>query len=243
MNEVFGRYALWYDAFNEGKDYAGEIAYVLERLAPHRRGGGRWLDVGCGTGHHLAALRAAGIDGEGLDRSAAMIARARECNPATRFHVGELAQAPPGPWGVISLLFHVVNYLAGPGELDRGLAAAAARLEAGGLLVLDFWNADAVRNDPPARRERVALVDGRPLRRIATPEDGGGGRIAVRYAFHDGPTLVHEEVHVMRPFARPNLEDACRAAGLEPLWCEGWRTARPLAAGDWYGLLCAQAAP
>ena len=47
-------------------------------LAFAREGGGPFLDLACGTGRVLVPLLEAGLDGDGLDASEAMLARCRE---------------------------------------------------------------------------------------------------------------------------------------------------------------------
>jgi SAM-dependent methyltransferase len=79
--------------------YASCFAYsrrrldlLLARLLPPTSAS-RLLDVGCGTGHHLKALRARGYDAVGVDGSDAMLAEARQTDasaPLARSDVGRL---------------------------------------------------------------------------------------------------------------------------------------------------------
>ena len=64
---AFDQYAAWYNAFNEGKDYVAEARYVLEKAKTWQPAPERWLDIGCGTGNHLAYLQSQGIEVEGVD--------------------------------------------------------------------------------------------------------------------------------------------------------------------------------
>ncbi|MET9020897.1 methyltransferase domain-containing protein [Actinopolymorpha sp. NPDC004070] len=52
--------------------------------------GERVLDVGSGTGDHVAALRARGVDAIGVDASPEMVARAREKYPDHPFEVADV---------------------------------------------------------------------------------------------------------------------------------------------------------
>ncbi len=77
-----------YDRIGRGYDETRRadptIVETLSRLlAP--RDGGRYLDVGSGSGNYAIALRHAGLDVVGVDPSARMLARAR-------------AKAPDGAW-------------------------------------------------------------------------------------------------------------------------------------------------
>jgi SAM-dependent methyltransferase len=105
MNAEFDRYADRYEQLvARSIGFSGQDqAFFLEARARHlldvvrRRlgepGRMRGLDVGCGGGlshPHLSSLGRL----EGVDVSAAMIARARERNPEVRYHVGDGARLP-----------------------------------------------------------------------------------------------------------------------------------------------------
>src|SRR5512143_1184137 len=71
---------------------------LMERLLPERGDGLRLLDVGCGTGHHLAYLRQQGFDVAGVDGSPEMIALAQGSNPGVVIRQGDV-EALPFPSG------------------------------------------------------------------------------------------------------------------------------------------------
>lgn len=232
----FGRYADWYDAFNRQKDYDAEVRQVLGRVQAFVPRPIRWLDVGCGTGRHAAALHALGIEAEGLDASAAMIARARAAFPHLPFHVA-CAQnfRLDGGRDVVSMLFHVMSYQVSDAQIHAALDRVAAHLAPGGVFVFDFWNTAGVVREPPARRVREAQIDGRPMFRISIPgEDRARRRIDVRYEFRrDSPdgALAHEERHALRHFTPQELETFLHDAGMTVLSCDG--------SGAWHGFICA----
>lgn len=66
-------------------------------LAPHlpeRGAGKRLLDVGCGTGHHLAALRRRGYEVAGVDGSEGMLEHARANNPGVDIRQSDVESLP-----------------------------------------------------------------------------------------------------------------------------------------------------
>lgn len=240
---AFDRYARWYDAFNAGKDYRAEAAYLLALIAPWVPAPATWLDIGCGTGGHAAALADAGLAVDAVDPAAEMVAEARRRHP--RLHV-ERADAETLPFAhrhdVTSMLFHVASYHAEEGRFARSLAAISARMKGDDLLLFDFWHSGGVLADPPGRRVRTVDIDGRRMTRIAVPrEDRSTSRVWVHYEFRlDGEhgTLVHTEEHALRHFTTGEIEGAAAAAGLESLACWRWGSDRPLGDADWYGLAC-----
>ena len=90
---MYAKSAAVYDALYlaRGKDYTAEAAAVHTLIQRRKRSDGQsLLDVGCGTGGHLAHF-ARWYAAEGLDLSAEMLAAAREKCPAVPLHRGDMA--------------------------------------------------------------------------------------------------------------------------------------------------------
>jgi SAM-dependent methyltransferase len=240
----FADYAAWYDAFNAGKDYDAEAAYILEKLKPWGATPRSWLDIGCGTGNHLASFSSRGIAVAGVDKSSTMAGQGRLAHPAIAFHVG-LAQDfhVPGEWDVISMLFHVMSYQTSDDEIHAALGNVARHL-GDGVFVFDFWHTAGVLQDPPAFRIRDVDVNGRRLYRLARPvEDRERRLVDVGYQFRwDGADgeLAHQERHLMRHFSVDELQAFLSAAGLAMIDCTGWMRGAPPTERDWYGVVVAR---
>jgi SAM-dependent methyltransferase len=156
--DAFGEwYTLVYPHRDEAE--AARLIAALDRSVGWT--GRRVLDVGCGTGRHLAYLRRSGARPVGLDLSASLLREAR----AARAEVA-------GDWGLVradmrripfvSESFHAVTsffttfgYFDEP-EDDVALAEAARALSPGGIHVLDTLNRSAVLARPLQGGERVA---------------------------------------------------------------------------------------
>jgi SAM-dependent methyltransferase len=94
-------------AFRAGAYYREQLGRLVRDLVPE---GKRVLDIGCGQGDLLAALRPA--DGLGVDLSPAMIERARRRHPHLRFAVAdaETLSLQEGAFDVV-LLSNTIGYL------------------------------------------------------------------------------------------------------------------------------------
>jgi ubiquinone/menaquinone biosynthesis C-methylase UbiE len=66
----------------------------LDRLMPERGDGLRLLDVGCGTGYHLARYREGGFEIAGMDGSEEMLKQARLANSGIDFKRGDVESIP-----------------------------------------------------------------------------------------------------------------------------------------------------
>jgi 2-polyprenyl-3-methyl-5-hydroxy-6-metoxy-1,4-benzoquinol methylase len=114
-------------------------AAAAESLVLHlpAQAGGRALDVGCGNGHLVAALRARGWDAEGIDVDETAVADARRRGLPVRLgHLDTLA-IPPGSMDAVTLR-HVVEHVHDPGAL---LASCHRVLRSGGRLAIVTPNA------------------------------------------------------------------------------------------------------
>jgi 2-polyprenyl-3-methyl-5-hydroxy-6-metoxy-1,4-benzoquinol methylase len=120
-----------YAPFAEADDIRRLIAeHRLGVIAPLVRRG-RWLDVGCATGHFVEAAAGAGMAAEGLDVSPDAVAQARARGLTA--HLGRVeAFQPDAPYDTITA-FDVIEHLLDPRAfLDR----LRGWLAPGGSLVL-----------------------------------------------------------------------------------------------------------
>lgn len=107
---------------------------ALQRYLPAPGDGLRLLDIGCGTGHHLAKLREQGFEVAGVDGSATMLEHAQRNNPGVELKLGDVEQLPfeDGRFD-LAVCIEVLRYLASP---DACLREASRVLRTGGMLLV-----------------------------------------------------------------------------------------------------------
>ena len=89
----YDQIARTFDRRYERNQYAG-VAQALREFIGYRPGRVQILEVGCGTGHWLEALRASGRHLTGLDYSAGMLARAQRRVQGTTLIRGDANRLP-----------------------------------------------------------------------------------------------------------------------------------------------------
>ena len=206
-------------------DYAhatwlGELEAAARR---HGLAGRRLLDVGCGTGKSFLPMLERGYEVVGCDISPAMVALAREklaSEDEESVFVADMRRLPEiGPFDLLTCLDDAVNYLLSPADLRRTMRSFARVLAPGGIAVFDVntlstyrttfaedfliesggtvfhWHGEAAADVEPGQVCTASIE--------VLSDPSGGGEAPVRSR------------HVQRHYPRPEVEAACRLAGLD----------------------------
>lgn len=188
---------------------AARAVKLFLRLAPT---GERWLDLACGAGRHLRLLTRAGGPAVGLDLSAPLLRRAREAAPSALLVRADMRNLPfaDAAFGGTASFFTSFGYFDAPEEDRRVLREVRRVLRPGGVYLLDFLNAAAVRRGLVP--EDVRRIGRRTVRQRRHIEDGV---VVKRIEIEDpsgGPSEVYHER--VRLYGRAELEGMLRAAEL-----------------------------
>lgn len=139
IRESYDRVADKYaDAFYHELDHKPFDRDLLDRFAALVGPGASVLDVGCGPGHIGCYLADHGLVASGLDLSPAMVARAKELNPAMTFTQGSMLALPfsDGSFAAIVAFYSIIHLARA--EAPRALAEFFRALQPGGYLLLAF---------------------------------------------------------------------------------------------------------
>lgn len=121
-------------------DYADDvrrIEWIVESATPNPIR--TVLDVGCGTGNHLAELRR-GYEVEGLDIDPAVLAIVAERVPGVPLHRADMTAFDLGRrFDAVLCLGSAIGYAATPTLLRQTLSALARHANRGGVVVVVPW--------------------------------------------------------------------------------------------------------
>jgi SAM-dependent methyltransferase len=109
----------------------------------------RILDVACGTGRHAALFHSWGLEVEGSDASAEMIAYATSqfgTPPGLRWRVRDFLQPPTEPesFDAAVCLGNSLSLLQEPAEIEKALRHMLAAVRPGGVLVIHLINYELI---------------------------------------------------------------------------------------------------
>lgn len=209
----FTRLASVYDAIMDDVEYDAWVAFLLHQATLRGWGGGRLLDLGCGTGNATRPAVDRGFEVDGLDASDDMLRAARRKVPEATFVRGDLRTfALPRRYALAYAVFDVVNNLLDAADVGRAFARVHAHLQPGGWFVFDANTRAGLRD---------LWQDGRA--------EGWAGAVYYRWlhAFDEATGLARveahcrvdgrafTEVHQERPLDPPELRLHLREAGFE----------------------------
>jgi SAM-dependent methyltransferase len=253
--QPFQGYARFYDLLYATKSYDAEVAFVLDRItAAGKPAPRRMLDLGCGTGGHMAPLLQRGISVSGVDRSDVMVAQAKTKLAATaggaaqKLSVGDIREFRDGStYDVVVSMFAVMGYLTSNNDFLKGLATARAHLNPGGLFLFDVWHGAAVLNElPETRIHQYRSPDGSTLKLVTPRLDCTKNVVSVHYRILtlDGNAVKAdvEETHEMRFFFVPEIALMLGQAGFRLVEvCEFMHADRSPEIGTWNLAVVAEA--
>jgi SAM-dependent methyltransferase len=111
-------------------------------------GSGPVLELGIGTGRMALPLAARGVRIEGVDASEAMVAkmRSKPGGSGIPVHIGDFSGVPAaGPYSLVFVAFNTFFGLLSREDQTRCFSATSARLQSGGLFLLEVFVPDLSR--------------------------------------------------------------------------------------------------
>jgi len=110
------------------------------------------LDLGCGRGRHSITLARRGYAVTGIDLSTQAVKKAREKASAQgmenlEFHIGDMRESLPFRFDAVLNLFTTFGYFLDDSENAKVLHSVNKMLQMGGVLLIDYLNAQHVENN------------------------------------------------------------------------------------------------
>ena len=136
--KMWAELAPYYDVIYQWKDYRVESERVRDLIERYKLSSGKaLLDVACGTGGHIAYLRAH-YDVVGMDLNTQMLKVARKKFPAVHFCRGDMISFDLNrKFDVIVCLFSSIAYVNGYAGLKKAVGRFFSHLNPGGIVLIE----------------------------------------------------------------------------------------------------------
>jgi SAM-dependent methyltransferase len=224
---MFDKSAGTYDAIYSWKDYESEsnaVRDAFERRA--KRPVLDVLDVGCGTGAHMAYLRNH-YNVEGLDLDAGLLEIARAKLPGLAFHQGNMLDFDLGErFDAAMCMFGAIAYTLTPDALNMAVANIARHVRPGGVLVIEPWLRPDVYKPDTVHAQYVDEPELKIARIVLSRREGDTAVLDMHYLVGTPQEVRHfTESHTIGLFSREQMEAAFEQAGLSVAYDESepWR--------------------
>lgn len=223
---AYDAFAPYYDAFTAESDYEGWCAEIVALAGRRGNGGGRLLDLACGTGNSFLPFLRRGFSVTACDASAAMLAEAATKAPEVELVQCDIRALPDlGSFDLVTCFDDSLNYLLYEGELTAAFAGVSRSLAADGLAIFDLNSLLAYRTTFACHS--VSEADGTLFawRGSSVPAARPGCEVdAVLDVFAPYGGELYSRVttlHRQRHFPRDRVVSSLEAAGLECVAVQG----------------------
>jgi SAM-dependent methyltransferase len=218
--ELFtGQYAELYDLFHANKDYRHEVNEIIDVLSLGDIRGRTGFDFGCGTGVHASEFLNHGVWVDGFDISNDMLNVARNRNPAIKFsnNLDDFKAFYDFTYSLFDVLSYQVTIEAATGLI----ATLFAKTKSGGYCLVDSWNSQGVRLDPPKINERVVMSNFGEISRRVTPDlsrsDDDTYSLIIELLRSETQEIIRAETHELRAWSPEEVSEIMGSVGFKDL--------------------------
>jgi len=186
-----------------------EIWPEIRGVAAEIKDGAKILDIGCGNGRLLEALKSKKIGYLGLDNSEELIKRARQNYPAYKFIVGDILNLPEisADFDYIFCLA-VLQHLPGRNLRLQALKEMKSKLKDGGQIIISVWN---LWNPAKGKRDYRKLLFKSWFLKIIGKSDLDIGDLIFPWKNSRGEAVSNRYYHAFR---KKELKNLAMSAGL-----------------------------
>ncbi|HNI26153.1 MAG TPA: class I SAM-dependent methyltransferase [Leptospiraceae bacterium] len=228
----------YYEIEKHSRNFRHEIDFLNEVFQAY--GVNSVLDLGCGTGEHLAELQKMGFQITGIDSSREMVKVSKKRFPGINVREGRIQKFHSEiQHDAVICLYGTFNYLIENIDLQNSFQSIRNALKSGGVLFLDIWNAVPLQK---IKRKPIAPVSlskvGETLIRRnrgfflrSSSEDSVSDQtlIELNFVFDMNKKLINDR-HIMRVFNLNEIRDHLENAGFRFILAYGNYSKEPFQA-------------
>ncbi|HRX15191.1 MAG: class I SAM-dependent methyltransferase [Spirochaetes bacterium] len=208
---------------NKHRNISNDVGLIKQLLPRNSRS--RILDLGCGTGEHLALLSKEGFLCHGIDNSSEMIENAKKRNGVNiSYEIGSMNNFDYfNRFDMVICLFGSFNYMLTNKDIDAVMCNTYRSLKPGGLAMFEIWNAyplHKIEHKPLSHVSTTYAHDNKIVRErgFTLTEKQPRTIVDVFYNYHVfsmGKVKRLEDRHTMRAYYQKEIEKFVKDAGFK----------------------------
>lgn len=213
QNFGYKNLAKYYDRVYAKKEYRSEALFIKELL--ERSNAKAVLDVGCGTGNHLALLEKYGFECAGMDINREMLDIARRKVKAELMQADMTNFRLPKKFDAIICMYAAFNHNVSLEDARKTLACFRNHLNGGGIALIDLHN-------PSGSGKKIDKTDGLE-RKMEWEFDKEAMIEKSKVTFKIGSDII-EDSHTFRIYSIEEMRQLLKQAGFaKTIAYEGYR--------------------
>ena len=198
----YKEFAKYYDKFYQKKDYNNEVNFLMNFIKDNDS----IIDIGCGTGVHMALISKKGFKIEGLDSSNQMLDIAKT-KVKTNFYLQSILDINiDKKYDIVISMFAVINHLKNTDELKLSLINMKKILNENGKIILDLHN-------PQKSGKKVDKID--DIERTMEWDYNRKTHIETSQITFKVDNNKYQDSHVFRIFSIEEIKNCCKDVGLK----------------------------
>lgn len=215
---LYADLSVYYDLLCSSIDYTDQTLFAVRAHKLFGDGGLRSLDLGCGSGPHIAQLSEQGYQADGLDLSEPMLAlAAKRCPKATLYCQNMSDLDKVDEYDLITCFLYSIHYCYPHSQIQKTLQGAHRALVKGGLFCFDAVDKNSVAND--SGHTHYVTQDDRALSfQTRWFYKGDGDKLDLHIAITeqvDQQKRHYDDLHCMSAISIADLTHLATSAGFE----------------------------
>ncbi len=212
------KYSDIYNKIYKKKKYPKEAKYIVSILKKNKILNGDILELGLGTGNHAKYLIKKKFNVTGVEKSSSMITFAKKI-PRLKCILGDVRNVRlKKKFNVVISLFHVINYMLTPLDLNNFFKTANVHLNNNGLLIFDTWHDRSIKIQKLSDF-KVFKIDNYFIKRISTSRIVKNKTIDIRFKFiielNKKIISTFSEKHLIRYFSLKEIIYSAQKNGFQ----------------------------
>ena len=210
MREEYKKLAKYYDSLYKSKNYNEESQFIVKLFKKYNIRS--VLDIGCGTGSHIAKLEKEGFECTGIDLNQEMLDIARQKVKAPLYQANMINFDLGLKYDAIICMFATFNYLLTDESAIKTLSCFYKHLNSKGIVLIDLHNLQ----NRGSKTDKIKDIE--RIMKWSYDKASRMEKTKIKFIVPEG---IIEDEHTMRIYSIEEMERLLKNTGFKKFNCYG----------------------